>query len=60
MVGVMARGRAAWIAAIVLGAILLVVGIFIDQTFLVIAGAGFLVLGIIFLVLSLVTGGRTD
>ncbi|MFI7742514.1 hypothetical protein [Kocuria rhizosphaericola] len=60
MVGVLVRGRAAWIAAVVLGAILLIVGFAIDQTFLVVVGAAFLVIGIIFLILSLLTRGRTD
>jgi hypothetical protein len=54
------RGRPAWIAGIVLGVILLVVGIVIGQTILAIAGGAFIGLSIIFLIFSLVTGGRSD
>lgn len=60
MLGVLVRGRAAWIAAIVLGAVLLVIGLAVDQAFFVVAGAGFLVFGTVFLILSLVTRGRSD
>jgi hypothetical protein len=57
---IMISGRPAWIAGIVLGVILLVVGILINQTIVTIAGGVFLGLSIIFLVLSFVTGGRSD
>jgi hypothetical protein len=56
----MISGRPAWIAGIVLGVILLVVGILINQTIVTIAGGVFLGLSIIFLVLSFVTGGQSD
>ena len=57
---IMISGRPAWIAGIVLGVILLVVGIVISQTIVAIAGGVFLGLSIIFLVLSFVTGGQSD
>jgi len=46
MPGVIIRGRWAWIASIVLGAMVLV--------------RGFIIFGVIFLILSFVTGGQTD
>lgn len=58
--GLIIRGRLAWIASIVLGAVLLVIGLIKGIVFLSIAGGGFLLFGIVFLILSLVTGGRTD
>ena len=54
------RGRPAWIAGMILGVILLIVGIVIGQTILAIAGGAFLGLSLIFLILSIVTHGRTD
>ncbi len=60
MVGFIARGRIAWILAIVLGAVLLIVGIGPGNTFLIVVGAAFLVFGLIFLIMSLATKGRTD
>lgn len=55
-----ARGRLAWIAALVLGIVLIVIGALIPNTFLIIAGAAFAAFGLLFLILSLVTGGATD
>jgi hypothetical protein len=60
MPGFIARGRIAWILAIILGAVLLIVGIVSNNTFLIIVGALFLVFGLIFLIMSLATRGRTD
>ena len=57
---IMISGRPAWIAGIVLGVILLVVGIVISQTIVAIAGGVFLGFSIIFLILSFVTRGQTD
>ena len=60
MPSVVISGRPAWIAGIVLGVILLVIGIVASQTFLIIGGVGFMVLGLLFLILSFVTGGQSD
>jgi hypothetical protein len=57
---IMISGRPAWIAGIVHGVILLVVGIVISQTIVAIAGGVFLGFSIIFLILSFVTRGQTD
>ena len=57
---IMISGRPAWIAGIVLGVILLVVGIVISQTIVAIAGGVFLGFSIIFLILSFVTRGQSD
>ena len=60
MPGIVITGRPAWIAGIVLGVILLVIGIVASQTVLIIGGVGFIVLGLLFLILSFVTGGQSD
>ena len=60
MPGVAARGRTAWILAVIVGAVLLVIGLVVDMMFLTIVGAAFLILGGIFLIMSLASGGRTD
>ena len=60
MPSVVISGRPAWIAGIVLGVILLVIGIVASQTVLLIGGVGFMVLGLLFLILSFVTGGQSD
>ncbi len=60
MPSVVISGRPAWIAGIVLGVILLVIGIVASQTVLIIGGVGFMVLGLLFLILSFVTGGQSD
>ena len=60
MPGIVISGRPAWIVGIVLGVILLVIGIVASQTFLIIGGVGFMVLGLLFLILSFVTGGQSD
>ncbi len=60
MVGIIFRGRPAWIAASIFGLILLVIGLIINMSFLTFAGGAFLVIGLIFLVLSFVTNGRSD
>jgi membrane-bound ClpP family serine protease len=55
-----ARGRIAWILAMILGVILFIVGATTHQTFFLVAGILFFVFGLIFLILSLATKGRTD
>lgn len=60
MVGLIARGRIAWILAAVLGAILLIIGIALGGTVLIVAGIVFLVFGVVFLVMSIATKGKTD
>jgi len=60
MPSVIVRGRAAWICGIILGIILLIIGIVMSQTFLIIAGVGFLVFGLIMLIISFATGGQSD
>jgi len=60
MPSIVITGRPAWIAGIVLGVILLVIGIVASQTVLIIGGVGFIVLGLLFLILSFVTGGQSD
>jgi len=60
MPSIIARGRIAWILGLIFGIILLIVGLVIKNTFLIVAGAGFGVFGLVFLILSIVTGGRTD
>jgi hypothetical protein len=60
MPSVIVRGRAAWICGIILGIILLIIGIVTHQTFLIIAGVGFLVFGLIMLIISFATGGQSD
>jgi hypothetical protein len=56
----MISGRPAWIAGIVLGVILLVIGFATSRTIFCIGGGAFLGLSLIFLVLSFVTGGQSD
>lgn len=60
MPSIVISGRPAWVAGIVLGVILLVVGLVINQTIVAIAGGVFLGLSLIFLILSFVTGGQSD
>jgi hypothetical protein len=60
MPSVIVRGRAAWICGIIMGIILLIIGIVTHQTFLIIAGVGFLVFGLIMLIISFATGGQSD
>lgn len=60
MLSLVARGRIAWILGTVFGAIVLVIGLVAQMTFLIIVGAAFLVIAGIFLIMSLVTHGQTD
>lgn len=60
MPSMIARGRIAWILAMVFGLILIVVGAFKSSGMAIGTGAGFLLFGLIFLILSLASGGRTD
>jgi hypothetical protein len=55
-----ASGRVAWIAGIVLGVILLVIGIVASITILDIVGGIALAVSIIFLLVSYKTGGGSD
>lgn len=58
---ILARGRIAWILGMVLGSIFIVVGtvnIKPPDTSLISAGAGFVLFGLLFLILSFVT--QTD
>lgn len=55
-----ARGRPAWIASIVLGVILVIVGAVTSAAWWYVAGGGFALFGIVFLILSFVSGGATD
>jgi hypothetical protein len=58
---VFARGRIAWILGMVLGVILGVVGALMGpNTFLLIVGAGFFLFGLVMLIISYATGGRSD
>lgn len=60
MVGIIARGRIAWVLSAVLGLVLLIIGIVTNATFWIVAGIVFLAFGVIFLVASIVTKGRSD
>jgi hypothetical protein len=60
MVGLFARGRIAWVVAIVFGVILLIVGLAMNLQWLWMVGIAFAVVGAIFLIISLVTKGRSD
>jgi lipopolysaccharide export LptBFGC system permease protein LptF len=53
-------GRIAWVAAIVVGAILAVVGGVTHQSVTIVAGVGFAVIGLVFLIASILTKGKTD
>ncbi len=57
---VSARGRIAWILAMILGAILIVIGAATSNTWLLVVGIAFFVFGLVFLILSFVTKGRSD
>jgi hypothetical protein len=60
---ILARGRMAWILGTVLGSILIVVGtvnITPPKTSLITTGAGFILFGLLFLILSLVTHDQPD
>lgn len=62
-VSVWVSGRPGWIAAMVVGLILIVVGAAAfhpANSIVIVAGAGIFVLGLIFLILSFVTHGQTD
>ena len=55
-----ARGRIAWILAMILGVILVIVGAVTAWWWLLVVGILFFLFGLIFLILSYVTKGRTD
>jgi hypothetical protein len=61
-VGFLATGRIAWILAMVVGVILIIVGAVMHPTSvpMIIAGCLFFVIGLIFLIASYVTGGASD
>ncbi len=60
MVSLFSRGRIAWILAIVVGIIVLIIGIATNTVFLIIVGIALIILGGIFLALSYGTRGQTD
>lgn len=60
MVGIFARGRIAWILAMILGVVLIIVGAVIANWALLVAGIVVFLFGLIFLILSYVTKGQTD
>jgi len=61
MAGVFARGRAAWIAAMVLGIVLAIIGLATGMnTWLIVVGVAFFLFGAVMLVLSLATKGQSD
>lgn len=61
MVSIIVRGRAAWIAAMALGIVLLAIGGATGPGIpLMVAGGAFLLFGTAMLIASLVTGGRSD
>lgn len=55
-----ARGRIAWILALIVGAGMIVVGALTPNVFFIIGGGLFALFGLTFLILSFVTGGATD
>jgi membrane-bound ClpP family serine protease len=59
-VGIFARGRIAWILALILGVILIVVGAFTAMWWLLVVGVLFFLFGLVFLILSFVTHGQSD
>jgi hypothetical protein len=61
MIGIIARGRTAWILAMVFGVVLLVVGgVKSTGVMLYAAGIGFLAFGLVLLILSFISKGQTD
>lgn len=60
MPGFIIRGRWAWIASIILGGILITVGAVLVNIPTICVGGVFALFGIIFLIISLVTRGRSD
>ena len=58
--GIVVRGRLAWIVGLIFGIVLLVIGLTTSNTFLTIVGAGFAIFGLVFLILSIATKGRSD
>ena len=60
-VGFIARGRIAWYCAMALGLILLLIGVFTGPNIpLIVTGAAFLLFGLVMLIISFATGGRSD
>jgi hypothetical protein len=62
-VSVLVSGRPGWIAAMVVGIVLIIVGAVAfhpANPVVIIAGAAIFVAGLIFLILSFVTGGQSD
>jgi len=60
MPSIIISGRPAWIAGIILGVILIIVGAVTHQMIIIIGGVVFVVLSLIFLIMSFATGGRSD
>ena len=60
-VGFIARGRIAWILSMLLGVGLILAGVFTGPNVpIIVAGGAFFVFGLVMLIISLATGGRTD
>jgi hypothetical protein len=59
-VGVLIRGRIAWIAAIALGMALAIAGGVKHENAMLGAGVGFMAFGLSFLIASIVAQGKTD
>ena len=61
MLGIIFTGRAAWIAAMVFGVILAIVGLVIGMnTWLIVVGGLFFVFGLVMLIISVATKGQSD
>ena len=61
MVGIIFRGRPAWIAAMIFGVILAIVGLAIGMnTWLIVVGGLFFVFGLVMLIISIATKGQSD
>ena len=60
MPSMMISGRPAWIAGIVLGALMLIYGLATGQVIVPIGGGAIMGVSIVFLILSIVTRRQTD
>lgn len=61
MIGLIFRGRPAWIASMIFGLILIIVGVAVSTySWLSIVGGVFFVFGLVMLIISLATKGVSD
>ncbi len=61
MAGIFARGRSAWVAAMILGVVVLVIGLATGSyTWLVVVGAAVFLFGAVMMILSMMTKGQSD